>query len=141
MQTTEIDALLDRVLKARADYEAKDKIAKEAYHVRKELEAKFLAALAAIGKTSWKIDGLGTVSAVDTFNVPVAKTIEAKRELWQYIVDKFGEDVAFDKFSMHSKTLNSFYKAELDSSEDKSLFSLPGIEQPTSEKEFRFRKA
>jgi hypothetical protein len=42
---------------------------------------------------------------------------------------------------MHSKTLNSFYKAELESCEDQSLFSLPGIEQPTSEKEFRFRRA
>jgi hypothetical protein len=139
--TSHLDSLLEKVLAARTDYAEKDRVAKEANHVRKDLEKQFLDALLAVGKTTWKIDGLGTVSVVDNFNVPVAKTIEDKRDLWGYIAAKYGEDVAFDKFGMHSKTLNSFYKAELEIAEDKSLFSLPGIGEPTHEKEFRFRKA
>lgn len=141
METNKIDELLGEILKLREDYEKKDAIAKEAYHVRKAKEKEFLDALASVGKTSWKIDGVGTVSAVDSLNVPVAKTIEDKRALWAYIKDKYGEDVAFDKFGMHSKTLQSFYKEELAAAQDPSLFSLPGIDEPTSEKEFRFRKA
>lgn len=141
MQTTDLDGLLDKVLRLREDYENKDKIAKEAYHIRKEAEAEFLTALEACGKEKWAIPGLGTASAVNSLDVPVAKTIEDKKLLWQYIVDKYGLDVAFDKFGMHSKTTQSFYKEELASVDDPSLFSLPGIQEPTSKKEFRFRKA
>lgn len=140
MQTTDLDSLLAEVLRLREDYERKDAIAKEAYHVRKAKEKEFLDALVACGKEKWAIPGIGTASAVNTLSVPVAKTIEDKKSLWDYIAQKYGIDVAYDKFGMHSKTLQSFYKEELASAEDPSLFSLPGIAEPTSEKEFRFRK-
>lgn len=141
MQTTDLDGLLQEILALREDYEKKDAIAKEAYHARKAKEAEFLARLAECGKEKWAIPGLGTASVVNTLNVPVAKTIEDKKLLWDYIAGKYGADVAFDKFGMHSKTLQSFYKEEIASAEDPSLFSLPGVKEPTSEKEFRFRKA
>lgn len=141
MKTEELDLLLQEILALREDYEKKDAIAKEAYHARKAKENEFLAALEASGKDKWNIPGVGTASLVNKLNVQVAKNIEDKRALWDYIVAKYGEDVAFDKFGMHSKTLQSFYNEERDSAEDSSLFSLPGVGEPTHEKEFRFRKA
>lgn len=141
ISTNELDRALQKVLDARADYEAKKEISTAAYHEKDRLESEFLGMLEKAGKTSWKCDGLGTASIVETLTVPTPKTIEQKRALWQYVVGKYGEDLAMEKFGMHSKTLNSFYKQEFEAAEDASLFDLPGCEAPIANKEFRFRKA
>lgn len=135
-----LDALLQRVLDARKEYDDKKEISTQAYHRKTALEMEFLEELKKAGKDKWNIPGLGTASCVHKLNVTTAKTIEAKRALFEYVMNNYGEDVAFDKFSMHSKTLISFYNEELAKATDPSLFSLPGIESPTSEPEFRFRK-
>lgn len=141
ISTEELDVLLKQILEARATYEKAKEESTRLYHIKEELESRMIELLSKAGKTNWKIDGLGTATVVETMAVPVPKTIEDKMAVFNYIMQKYGKDVAFDKFSVHSKTLQSFYKQELEAAEDPSLFILPGVEQPTSQKEFRFRKA
>lgn len=143
VSVADLDALLDKVLAARAEYEAKKEESNKAHEVKKQLEGEMLALLKKAGKTKYFVDGVGTASLVQTLSIQVPKTTNDKRKLWEYIVLKYGEEVAFDKFSMHSKTLNSFYNQEFESisDEEKMMFKLPGTEEPTAQEEFRFRKA
>lgn len=139
MQIEELNQLVKEAVAARDEYKRLDKIAKDAYHARRAKEKLVLDALSADGKKRWDIPGVGTVSCVDKLNVQVPKTIEDKKATWQYIVDKYGEDLAFEKFSVNSKTLGSFYRQELKAADDPSLFEIPGVQPPTSEVEYRFK--
>ncbi len=141
ISTTEIDSLLEDVLLKRAEYDKAKETSSKFYEAKKAAEAKVMEALTKCGKTKWSIDGIGTASIVNQLSVQVPKTNADKQKLWNYIVSKYGEAVAFDKFSMHSKTLISFYNEEIKAAEDASLFQLPGVEEPTYQQEFRFRGA
>lgn len=141
METKDLDLLMEQILAARKKYDEAKDVSNLLWGEVKQLEAEFVGALKESGKTQWKIDGLGTGSVVNTMSVPVPKTVEDKRALFEFVLKKYGEDVAFEKFGMHSKTLVSFYNEEYKASADKALFSLPGVDVPTYTSEFRFRKA
>jgi hypothetical protein len=96
--------------------------------------------LKAAGKKSYPVDGLGTFTIIHKNSVCVPATLEAKRELFKWIEDTHGKDYLDSMVGIHSGKLNSFYNEEFDKSEDKSLFSIPGLEAPTLKEEARFTK-
>jgi hypothetical protein len=141
LTTSELDTLLVNIVAARkAHDEAKEK-ASEAYEVRQRLEKELTEKLIAAGKAQWRVDGVGLASIVDSTSVQTPKTAEERKALFEYIKTTYGEEAAFTKFSINAQTLNGFYKAELEAAQDASLFSLPGVGEPVSTKEFRFRKS
>jgi hypothetical protein len=92
-------------------------------------------------KSNYNVAGLGTVSVVNSMRVTTPKTIEQKQDLWDYITEKYGVDAAFGKFGVNYATLNRFYKDELEAHDGpKSLFKVPGLDDPQPDVSLRFRK-
>ncbi len=97
------------------------------------LEAKLVSLMQETKQKRLSIDGIGTLSIRETTSVVTPKELEEKRALWQYIVAKYGEDAAWNKFGVNSASLNSFFKAEkeaIDDAEERIFFRLPGVGEP-----------
>jgi hypothetical protein len=135
-----LDQLAQEIVDLRKDYDDKKGIASEAYKKLDQKENELIEQMKKADKKQWRTEA-GLFSLRETFSVGVPKTLEAKQALFDYIQEKYGLEVAMDKFSMHSKTLNSFYNQELEASGDPSLFNLPGVDVPTSTTSVSFRKA
>lgn len=140
MEVKDLDSLMKEVVKAREQYEEKKKISSECYSKLSGLEDQLTEAMQSLGKTKWSIDGVGSINLVNKFMVKVPDSIEDRRLLYEYIKNKYGEETVLKKFSVHSRTLNSFYNEEMENSEDPSLFSLPGVDTPTHTVNLRFTK-
>lgn len=82
---------------------------------------------------NFRVSGVGLVSLKKTESVPTPKTEGDRRALWKYIVDKYGESVAYSTFAVHAATLNAFFKQERQElpKEEQLFFQLPGTGEPS----------
>lgn len=135
-----MDALITEMREKKEAHEEAKKKATDIYKEYAALEHKVIAALKAAGKKSYKVDGLGTFSIVHKQVVTTPKTLDEKRQLFDYIREKYGDDVLDTLRSVNHQSLNSFYNQEAEKAEDPSLFEIPGISAPTIKEEARFRK-
>jgi len=137
----QMDALMHDYALKRKDYEEKKQVASQLKKTMDDAEWLVTKALHESNKMSYRVDGLGLFSLISTETIKTPKTIEDKRELYDYIEAKYGQDVLDGYRSIHSGTLNSFYKEELKECADPALFSLPGIDGVTVRQSTRFTKA
>jgi len=143
VDTVDLQKMDDLIREMRSKKEEHEEAKKKATEIYKEyatLEHKVVAALKSAGKKSYKVDGLGTFSIVHKQVVTTPKTVEAKREVFEYIRNKYGDDVLDTMRSINHQSLNSFYNQEAEKAEDPSLFEIPGLDAPTVKEEARFRK-
>lgn len=141
LSLVEMDQLVTKFAMARNEYEIRKKELSTFF--AEEVEATALrlqSALEKAGKKSYKVDGLGTISLVHKQTVTTPKTVEEKRQLFNYILDSYGQDVLDSMVSINHNTLNSFYNAEAERAEDKAMFHLPGLGSPVVRTETRFTK-
>jgi len=147
----DMDDLIKEMREARELYDEKKKASTDAYKDYAALETKVMLALEAAGKKSYKVDGLGTFTIVEKRVVTTAKTIEAKRKLYDWIQDKYGEEYLISILGVNHNTLNSFYNREYNEYVEKAKaaqergetiepFDLP-LPEPTLQKSTSFRKA
>lgn len=132
--------LLDRTIKElRVAREQKD-AAESQYNIEsancKVIEDKLMGLLKTVGRDSFKTPGIGTVSITHRQNFTTPKTGEDKVALFEYIRDKYGQEVLRSMLSIHSATLNSWAKKELEA----GALVIPGLVQPTSTEIIAFRK-
>lgn len=140
ISTQELDSLIKTMRDKREEYDAVRKQASELYHEFKDMESKVLLALKNADKSKYHVDGVGTVSVVTRETVKVPKDLDDKRELFDWIKQKYGQDALDSYLTIHSQSLNSFYKKELENAEQPELFKIPGLSDPTVVEETRFRK-
>ena len=140
LTTHEIDDLIKSMRDKREKYEEAKKVSSDLYKEYKEEEHRVLQALKNAEKSKYHVDGVGTVSVVARETVKVPKDLDDKRKLFQWIKEKYGDDALDSYLTIHSQSLNSFYKKELENSEQPELFSIPGLGEPTVTEETRFRK-
>lgn len=143
----ELDQLCKNYKEARELYDEAKKKSTDLNSIAEGHKAKLIEALELSGKRKYVVDGLGTFSFKDSMSVVTPKTIEAKQTLWNFLLEKYGEEVVWDKFSINSRTLNSFYNAELEIFNEKAMrgevtgdFHLPGVDAPTAHRDLSFRK-
>jgi len=110
--------------------------------VLKGIKAEVLQAFEENKLDNFKIPGVGMVYLSETENFPTPQGNENKRLLFDYITNKYGYEDLLSKLSIHSKTLNSWAKAEIQSYRDSgdAIFSIPGLGESTVFKDIRFRK-
>ena len=130
-----------------ADYQAKREVYEKAkressdrYKELAEAEGKLQETLKAMGKKSYKVEGIGTFTRVMKEVVKTPKENSHKKELFDWIKETHGPDVLMSMVSINHQTLNSFYREEAKRSEDPA-FQIPGVEAPTSVENVSFRKA
>lgn len=131
-----LDSMIAELAKARAARdEAEGKYNIEAANC-KVIEEKLMGLLKAVGRDSFKTPGVGTASITHRQNFTTPKTGEEKVQLFGYIKDKYGEEVLRSMISIHSATLNSFAKKEIEA----GVLAIPGLGQPTATEILAFRK-
>lgn len=103
-----------------------------------DLKEKLLTFLTDLDKTSYD-SSVGKISVKNIFSVSLPKTPEQKAEFFSYLKDK---GIFEDLVSVHSKTLNAFYKQEQDIaiSEGKIDFKIPGIDEPFYKQSLSFKR-
>ena len=136
----ELDSLIESYIAKRGIYEEHKAIASEKYKEYEDAENKVTAALTALGKKSYKLEGVGTFTRVMKEVVTVPKELEKKRSFFNWIKDKYGVDTLDTMLSINHQSVNSFYRQEADKHKDDLGFSIPGIEAPTSTETVSFRK-
>lgn len=120
-------------------YTAAAALASEAYKVKEELEGKFVEALNQAGRKKYFVEGIGLVGFATRMSVQTPKTIEDKQALARWIEEKYGKTVFWDKFSINSQTLQSFYNKEYELFEERceatgvpEQFHIPGLAPPVA---------
>lgn len=128
--------------------EARDKVAdmetqlKPLKAEKTEKENKVLAMLAATKKEKYHVADVGLVFTATRTSVTTPKNIEDKQKLFDYIEEKYGRETLMDYLSVNSQRLNSFFKQEDDLATQDGIadFKLPGVGDPASFTQLRFKK-
>lgn len=136
----EMDTLVQKYKDAR-DRHAEIKLkSAEIWKEVQQYESEIMEELRLSGKSSYKVDGLGTFTAKTKMQVTTPKTNTDKQHLFDYIRSKYGVDTLTGMLSINHQKLNSFYKEEFENAND-PMFKLPGVEEPTSVEIASFRKS
>ncbi len=133
----QMDQLVQKYTELRKVYEAKKAESAVAYHELEAAEKLVKDSLVSAGKSKYFVDGLGTVSLVEKYSFKTPKTPEERQHLFNYIESKYGHDVLMNYLTIHSASLNSFAKKEMEAD---GTLKIPGLETPTVDTELRFRK-
>ena len=114
---------------------AEDKVKKYKESLNKT-QLKIMGYLEKNNKDSYKAR-VGTVYINRQLSVKVPKEPQDRESFFNYLKAK---GVFEDLITVHSRTLNSFYRAEWDSSDSSSDFTIPGIGAPEVYETLRMRK-
>lgn len=136
-----LDEMVAKLTEARKEYDAKKRAAAESYEAVEKLEAQISSALQSAGKSKYFVDGYGTAYLINKYVVRTPKDNDSKKALFNYIKDKYGEDVLVSKLSINHQTLNAFYNEETSAlAKELKIQTIPGIEEPVHEINLGFRK-
>jgi len=136
-----MDGLVKDYSDKRLEYEAAKRVSGDKYAVYQEAEAKLITTLRAAGKKSYKVDNVGNITIKIKSSVKTPKTIEDKLKLFNWIEETYGKDVRDDMVSINSQKLNGFYNQEAEKHQDDALFSIPGLEAPSTSEGVTFTRA
>lgn len=132
-----LDDLAKKIKEARVEYEAKSKEKTAAHDALEKLEMDMINLLKVNNRQSYNAPGIGTVGYRIREQYTVPKNVIAKECLFKYIEDKYGKDTLMGMMSINSQTLNSWANKEVESGE---VQQIPGLDQPTAQEIFSFRK-
>jgi hypothetical protein len=132
----QLDDLCRVVVRTREDYDAAAKTSAEYDKIHKTAKAELMEALNKLGKKSYTVDGLGTVSKVERLKVSVPKDIDSRREMIDYFLGQ-GENISSKYLTVNSMSLNSWYRQE---AENDPTFELPGVGEPTIDEYLRITR-
>lgn len=137
----EIEDTIQEFNDAYSEYEKVSKVQKEASKKKEQAKMKLIDLMNSIGKKSYKLEGLGTVSVTEKTSVSIPGP-EGLKEFRDYYVKKYGEDAAVTFFKPNSQSLNSFYKKEMEEAAARGeALEVPGLEMPTSFYNLSFRRS
>lgn len=121
----DFEALIEIAYKKKAEVKALEEVAEAEKIVLKEHEAKIMAFMEQLGKSSYKSNH-GTVVVSEKCSVTTPKDPESKKALFAWLEEK---GIFDDYVSVNSQKLNSLFNAEVESTNNPS-FRLPGVEAP-----------
>lgn len=135
----DLDNVVREYEQARTVYEAKSKESKEAHKILEERKLELYNLLQRAGKSKWEVEGIGKVSSYETMSFKTPKDPTAKKELAEYMQNKYGKETFWEMFSVNSMTLNSWAKQEFEN--DKQLLKIPGVDEPVARENIRFTRS
>lgn len=136
ISTALLDEKIKKMRELRLEYEEKKAAATEAHDAYERAETEVMALLKSAKKSSYIVEGLGTVSIRNRYVVRVPKDLSSKQRLYNYIRDKHGSEELLALTSINHQTLNAFVNAE---KENNPLVEIPGLDAPTHEESLAFR--
>lgn len=136
MTLQQLDQLVKELKEARADYDEKAKAKTEANAKCEALENKLMDILQELGRTSYDAEGVAKITRVSKLVYRVPGSLDAKRQLYNYIQSRYGVETLTSMLSINHNTLNSWANKER---EDVGI--IPGLETPTSVDYLQMRKS
>lgn len=134
----EVEYLAVKVQEARAKVAEIGKTKKEAEDELDRIENKVIEILEKLDKTSYQ-SKVGRVGITARTSVKLPATPEDKQKFFDYLREK---GLFENMITVHSATLNSYYKAEFNSAMEKGEdFDIPGIGEPQLSKSLSFSQA
>ena len=128
VSTATLDAKVREVQEAREDADKKKAVYSEANKKADGLEAELIALMQSCKKSSYKVDGVGTVSVYDKYSVKVPADGESKDAFFAFVEEKYGKD-GLDKYrTVNSAALNSLFNQLV---EEEGIVEMPGVGLPT----------
>mgnify|MGYP003141411758 CR=1 FL=1 len=132
----DLDGLCKDVVKTREDYDAAKKTSADFDSIHRKAKRKLMDALDALGKKSYAVEGLASISKVSKFKVTVPKDLESRREMIDYFLAQ-GENISSKYLTVNSMSLNSWYSQE---AENDPGFQMPGVGEPELSEYLQIRK-
>lgn len=130
--TQELDSLVKELKLARDDYDQAKTISNDKNRIVDELERKLIELMSIADKNSYEVDGVARVSVVTKSQVTTPKTIEQKKEFFEWIRSKLGEDGLLAYLNVNYQSLNSLYNSEMKLAIEKGEdFVVPGLDLPS----------
>lgn len=113
---------------------------KKLSEAKEKVEAKILEELKAVGNDSYKSTH-GTAYIATSLSYKMPKDQTERERLFAYINEK-GTDVYNNLITINSQTFNAWCKAETDAAKEAGVFpfEIPGVEDPVSYEQLRFRR-
>lgn len=135
----DLDQAVTEMVEARKQYDDAKELS-NAFHAKlEERKERLLQMLEATGKSSYKVDGVGTVSKVEKLKVSMPTTPEAKEKFFSWLLENEGKDGFNHYATVNYQSLNSLYNQRYEEATDKSMFEIPGIKAPEVSLELRFK--
>lgn len=130
--TQELDEVVRGLKLARDEYDQAKTISNEKSRIVDEYEIKLIDLLSMANKNVYEVDGVARVTIVTKSQVTTPKTIEQKKEFFNWVKSKLGDDALVAYQTVNFQSLNSLYNAEMKAALDRGEdFSVPGLELPS----------
>lgn len=139
--TEELDHVISTMYKAKQDYDQKKIVSTEAHHHLEDCKAQVTELLRNAGKTEYVVEGVGKATLVDKLKVITPKSPEEKALLFKWIKETMGADGFLAHVGVNYQTLQRLYNESISASPNPAEFNMPGVGQPQSFIELRFRKS
>lgn len=138
----ELDNAVKAVASARKDYEDKKKISDEASRQVDVAETNLMDLLQAAGKTSYKLDGVASISLYDKFEVKNPSDPEERQKFFDWVEGEYGQ-AGLDKYRVTNyMAINALYNEWQSACETNGKDpEIPGLGMATARKVLRVTKA
>lgn len=138
--TKQLDEAVHKLWDLRKDYEQKKRISSEASALADEQEIIVLDLLERANKKNYQLDGVAKVIAVTKLQVNTPKDLDSKALFFKWLKDNHGAEGFLAYLNINHNSLNALWNAEFEKVEDKTSFSIAGIEAPIERKTLRVNK-
>ncbi len=136
----QLDNMVEVLALCRAEKKRIEALKKEAHLTVVEAEHKVMHALELLGKKSYKAEGIGTITRVDKLVIQVPKTPKDKLKMFDWITETLGEEGYFAYATVDSQALTKLYNKQAEERAEKGeIFSMPGVDIPTTRTTLSFR--
>ncbi len=134
----ELDGLIEEMYDQQLATDAAETVFEAEKSTLSNMKARVLTILQQHNKPNYRT-GRGLVSVTKRFTVAHPKDPAARAKFFEYLR---GKGIFEDLVSVHSQTLNSYYKAEMDAAiaQGNTDFSIPGVAEPKLVETLAMRK-
>lgn len=138
---SEMNTLVEELKSATEAKKKAEEYTKVCSETVQELKTKLLKILEENTLDKYVVPGIGQVYTVTEESFQTPKTIEEKKQLFDYIKNKYGGEDLMAKVSIHSATLNAWAKEEMSAMSSDPVFRIPGLNEPATFKKLTFRQS
>jgi len=134
--TDQLKIAITEMIEAEKQYLEAKKVSSAFNAVYDEKYAKVIELLEATGMEKFSVPGIADVTKMQKLKVTTPKDSVAKTQFFGWLMAKYSDDW-LNEVTVNYATLNRIYNEAYEATEDKALFSIPGIEAPTLETSLR----
>lgn len=139
MSLQQIENMMTELVSIRDQIENLKDQEKKLNEVKSKIESQIMSELKAVGNDSYK-SSLGTAYISTSFSYKMPKDEDNRTQLFDYLKKQNTFDTLI---TINSNTFNAWCKAEMESAKESGIFpfSIPGVDEPISYEQLRFRKS